>query len=123
MSPRRLRLLGRFLMVAGVLVYLLALVGEILGWWNDVGVLLSAGGLVSSLAGLAITAWSVASVKGGELLGKQDQMLGNQERMVGNQEKMLGNQERMLELSSRTLTWQDGATRSLDRIEAALDEA
>lgn len=58
MKTERALLISKLLMIGGALLFLLGLVGELLGWWNDVGELLmqvgTGGGAIGGLAALVI---------------------------------------------------------------------
>ncbi len=51
----------RFGMLTGAALMLLALIGEALGWWSDLG-------LVMTLAGLGLALWSVWGDHGQQIL-------------------------------------------------------
>lgn len=54
MKAERALLISKILMVGGALLFLLGLLGELLGWWNDVGeILMRAGTGAGTLGGLA----------------------------------------------------------------------
>lgn len=97
----------RFGMLTGAALMLLALTGEVLGWWNDLG-------LVMTLAGLGLALWSVWGDNGQqilELLGVQQGFLVH---MTSKQDAMLETQDAMLDKQDRTID-------VLDRIQAILD--
>ncbi len=114
--------LSKVLIVGGLALFLLAVVGEVLGWWNDLGLILSTAGLLVSLGGLSVglgtlfldqgeeVAVLAATAVGGivSLHDKQDAMLGNQDAMLENQDAMLDKQGRTVDV--------------LDRIQRLLDE-
>lgn len=101
-------LFDKILLILGLATFVVGLVGEILGWWNELGVLVSLAGL---LAGL----YSAVDRNGVLLLEGQSATHGNQERMLENQERMVDNQERMVDNQERTVEL-------LDRIASTLDE-
>ncbi len=121
LNDKILETVDRFGMVISLGLILLALTGELLGWWNDVGVIIAA-------LGLGVGLWKAWRDNGTRLLevlahqqdhlvhmaGKQDAMLENQGAMVENQRGMLDNQQAMLERQDRTID-------VLDRIQAILD--
>lgn len=92
------------LIVGGLTMAAVGILGEILGWWGELGLVLTIGGLLSGIVGLL-------DVNGRKLLGlvgpligsieglhtKVDGLGANQERMLTNQERMLTNQQRMLD--------------------------
>lgn len=107
--------INRILGILGWITAAIGIIGEILGWWNDLGLIVTFSGLFVSVytamdsngkAALAGHATTHANLR----VMRQDQssMLGNQEAMLGNQEASLEKQDRMI----------DG----LDRIATILDE-
>lgn len=112
---------GRFGMLIGSALMLLALIGEVLGWWNDLG-------LVMTVFGLGLAVWGLWKDSGSKVLqalgaqqgflvlmaDKQDAMLENQDAMLDHQDAMLDKQDAMLERQDRTID-------VLDRIQAILD--
>lgn len=136
MDLRTRLLLDKIGMVVGFTMFIVGLVGEILGWWDAVGVILSLAGLLAGLFsamdhnGVALLAGQsttrtvqtrmvthqVSMLRNQErMVANHEQMLGNQERMLGNQEQMLGNQERMVGKQEETVAL-------LSRIADTLDE-
>lgn len=54
METEKALLITRGMMVAGLLLAIVAIVGELLGWWNDVGeILLAIATIVGTLGGVA----------------------------------------------------------------------
>lgn len=101
-------LIDNILFVLGMTMFVVGLVGEILGWWEAVGIILSLGGLVVGLFS-AMDRNGVALIEGQStthtvlmrVVNNQTTMLGNQQKMLGNQEEMVGNQEKMVSLLER----------------------
>ncbi len=108
-------LIDNILFVLGMTMFVVGLVGEILGWWEAVGIILSLGGLVVGLfsamdrngvaliGGQSTTHTVLMRVVNNQttMLGTQQKMFGNQQKMLGNQEEMVGNQEKMVSLLER----------------------
>lgn len=131
----------------GLLV--LAIVGEVLGWWNDLGIVLTVASLVGTVyaafdiygrKGLAGIERVVDGVRGLQttqqsmlvtldtMAENQDAMLENQDAMLGKQDVMIQNQDAMLEKEDAMLGHldtmlqeQDTSGSRLDRIQDTLD--
>lgn len=100
LNDKILEAVDRFGMLLAVSLVLLALVGGILGWWNDLG-------LVMMVLGVGIGLWTAWRTDGQqilELLGVQQGFLVH---MAGKQDAMLDKQDRTIDV--------------LDRIQAILD--
>lgn len=103
----------------GLLV--LAIVGEILGWWNDLGIVLT----VASLVGTVYAAFDIYGRKG--LAGIErivDGIRGlqtTQHAMLEKQDAMLGHLDTMLQKQDAMLQKQDASGSRLDRIQDTLD--
>lgn len=133
LNDKILEAIDRFGMLLAVSLVLLALVGEIarlvepvsraaehvglgqiLGWWNDLG-------LVMTVLGVGIGLWTAWRTDGQqilELLGVQHGFLvhlaGKQDAMLESQDAMLGKQDAILDKQDRTID-------VLDRIQQILD--
>jgi len=113
-------LIDKIGIVGGLCLMVLALIGELLGWWDDVGLIVGALGMGWSLV-------SALDVNGREavmilrpmpatldalgdgqerLLRTQDQMLDGQDRMLHGQHQMLDGQNHMLDKQDRIVTGQ-----------------
>ncbi|MDX1610969.1 MAG: hypothetical protein R3185_01285 [Candidatus Thermoplasmatota archaeon] len=103
-------LIDKIGIVVGFGLIALAILGEILGWWNDLGLLIGFAGLTASFT-------SVLDVNGRRLLGRFDDqeamltgslenqrgMLENQRGVLENQQGLLENQRRMIEILEERL--------------------
>lgn len=124
----------------GLLV--LAIVGEVLGWWNDLGIVLTVASLVGTvyaafdiygrkgLAGLERIADGVRGLQTTQrtmlvtldtMVENQDAMLGKQDVVIQNQDAMLGHLDTMLQKQDAMLQKQDTSGSRLDRIQDTLD--
>lgn len=123
------RLLRRFGLEVGLGLVVLSIVGEVLGWWNDLGLVVGLGGLVVSLAALFDVSGSAIMSRFDGLYLNQRNVLRSQSGMLDNQESMLDNQESMIEVHKRVATVQerildrqDRSVEALDSIQQILDE-
>ncbi len=115
MNERLRDLADRLLIFGGLLMAATGILGEILGWWDELGLVFTIGGFLAGIVG-------VVDVHGRALLalvrpmaGSIDTLHDKQDRMLGNQNDMLGKQDEMLEKQDRTI-------RELSRIGDLLDE-
>lgn len=111
------------------LLMALAIVGEVLGWWNELGLLLGAASLligVLSLLDVSGTRLLDALLGLHERFDRQDDVLaslvGGQQALVGGQRSMVDNQEAMLDNQAGLLDRQDATIDRLDRIAEILDD-
>lgn len=92
---RRTRhLINRIGFVLGLVLMAVGLTGELLGWFEAVG-------LVLSFAGMAASVLTQLSDQGDALRRGQQALRANQEGMLENQEAMLENQATMVEQLER----------------------
>lgn len=128
-------LLDKIGMAVGLGLIVLALIGEVLGWWNDVGLILGglgmALGAISALdhngreivmlvrplpravealgagqASLGEGQWSI--IEGQQQMhAQQRQMLSKQGQMLSQQDQMLSKQDQMLSQQEQMLSKQD----------------
>lgn len=99
----------------------LAVVGEFLGWWDAVGVVLSVFSLILGVV-------SVVDINGSRILdelslisGAQRALHADHRSILGNQEDMVSNQASMLENQEQMVDHQRSIGATLDRIEQILD--
>lgn len=85
----------------------LAVVGEFLGWWDAVGIVLSVFSLILGMV-------SVVDINGSRILDELSLISGAQRALHADHRSMLDNQESMLD-------HQGSIGRTLDRIEQILD--
>lgn len=116
------RLLRRFGLEVGLGLVVLSIVGEVLGWWNDPGLVVGLGGLAVSLATLFDVSGSAIMSRFDGLYLNHRNVLGNQQSMIENQESMIGIQERVATVQERILDRQDRSVDALDSIQQILDE-
>ncbi len=116
------RLLRRFGLEVGLGLVVLSIVGEVLGWWNDLGLVVGLGGLVVSLAALFDVSGSAIMSRFDGLYLNQRNVLRNQTGMLDNQESMIEIQERVVTVQERVLDRQDRSVEALDSIQQILDE-
>lgn len=110
----------------GLLV--LAIVGEVLGWWGELGIVLTVASLVGTVYA-AVDIYGRRGVSGiervidglGGLQRTQTQMVHHQEAMLDNQNAMLENQGTMVGNQAAMLQSQEASTVRLDRIQETLD--
>lgn len=81
----------------GLLMAITGIVGEILGWWGDLGLVLTAGGFLAGILG-AIDA------NGRALLGIVRPMASSIDRLHDKQDLMLDRQDLMLERQGETVS-------------------
>lgn len=101
-TRRRLARVGQ---VVGYTTFVVGLLGEILGWWDALGVIVSLAGLVVGLFstmdenGIALLeGQSTTHTVLMRLASGQARVESNQESMLANQEAMLDNQEEMIDV-------------------------
>lgn len=101
-TRRRLARIGQ---VVGYTTFVVGLLGEILGWWDALGIIVSLAGLVVGMFstmdenGIALLeGQSTTHTVLMRLASGQARMEGHQEAMLANQESMLENQEAMIEV-------------------------
>lgn len=127
---RRTRhLVYRSLFWLGILMMAVGLTGELLGWFDAVGVVASFAGMAASV--LALLQDQSEQLRQGQhrthanqegMLRNQEGMLENQEGMLQHQESMLRNQQGMLDNQGRMLDNQETMVEQLERIGDILDE-
>ncbi len=122
-------LIDKIGIVLSFLLMALAIVGEVVGWWNDLGLLLGAASLlvgILSLLDVSGTRLLDALLVLHERFDRQDDVLaslvGGQQALVGGQRSMVGNQEAMLDNQAGLLDRQDATVDRLDRIAEILDD-
>jgi hypothetical protein len=97
----RLFLLGA---VLGLLIAALGIVGEVLGWWNDIGeVLVTTGTLASVVLGLG---FGLANASRRQVEGVREAVEGNGDKLDGVHEAIAG---------------ENGVVHELDVVQAELD--
>lgn len=118
-TRRRLARIGQ---VVGYTTFVVGLLGDILGWWDALGIIVS-------LAGLVVGLFSTMDESGIALLEGQStthtvlmRLASGQARMEGNQEAMLSNQEAMLENQEAVLENHEEMIDVLQDIAGTLDE-
>lgn len=113
---RRTRhLINRTIFVLGLILMAVGLTGELLGWFNDVG-------LVLSFTGMAASILALLNDESDDLKENQGSMLDNQAAMLDNQERMLDNHDAMLDNQATMIENQDAMVTQLERIGDLLDE-
>ncbi len=130
MNERFRDILDHTLIYGGLLMAAIGITGEILGWWGELGLVLTIGGFLAGILGaidangrrLLALATETLVPNQQAMLSNQGSMLSNQEDMLSNQGSMLSNQEAMLSNQERMLTKQDGTNERLDRIVEILDD-
>lgn len=110
----------------GVAMMLTGLIGEILGWWNDLGLVLTIGGFAATMVTL-FDAHGRRAVDGiGDLKQGQSSMIDNQSSMIENQDRLADGQRGISsgvsELGQAIRRRQDATVHVLDRIEQLLDQ-
>lgn len=114
MDERTRDIIDYTILAASVVGMMVAITGEILGWWADLGIVLTLASFAGTLVAI-IDVYGRRGVEGIQAVRRSLQtMVRNQTGMLGNQEAMLGNQEAMLGN-------QDASMRKLDRIQDTLD--
>lgn len=93
----------------------LAVVGEFLGWWDAVGVVLAVFSLVLGVV-------SVLDINGSQILAIVARGIGPEGWIRRNHEALLSNQRSMLDNQSTMIETQDSIGATLDRIETLLDQ-
>lgn len=108
--------LDTLLMWGGLLTGLLGMLGEALGWWGELGLVLTIGGFAAGLYGML-------DRKGTALLALARPMAAGIEEtraatrlLVVGQEQVLATQERMLETQDRVLTTQEQVLGTQERV-------
>lgn len=89
-ETERAFLVGRIMIVLGLFTLGVALVGELLGWWNDFGELLGVLGLVGAGIGLAITVLLSATRGQVTNVGNQVERVGSKVEEVGAKVEQVG---------------------------------
>lgn len=114
--PRRFRHpLNRLVFWLGLLLMAIGLTGELVGWFDAVGVILS-------FLGMTASALALLDDRSDVLHEGHASLHANQERMLDNQASMLDNQERMLDNQGAMIENQDAMITQLERIGDLLDE-
>lgn len=108
MRERTRDLVDYTILAVSFALLVLAIVGEIVGWWGDLGIVL----MIASLIGTVFAALDIYGRRGVGLLGT----------VVDNQQAMIHHQETMLATQGSIVETQDGFMRRLDRIQDALDD-
>lgn len=108
MNERLRDLADRLLIVGGLLMAATGILGEILGWWGELGLVFTIGGFLAGIVG-------VVDVHGRALLALVRPMAGSIDALHDKQDEMLGKQDEMLEKQDRTIG-------ELSRIGDLLDE-
>lgn len=122
MERRDLVRLSKAMIIGGLALFLVAVVGEVLGWWNDLGLVLSTAGLLVSLGGLLVGLATLFLDKGHEVATLAATAVGGVAHLHGKQDAMLENQDAMLDNQDAMLDKQDRTVDALDRIQRLLDE-
>lgn len=112
METEKALLITRGMMVAGLLLAIVAIVGEVLGWWNDVGeVMLAVATVFGTLGG-------VASL----IIGSSSEEVRRVHRAVVDNGTTLGSVDTRLDSVDGKLDSMDGKLDELDTIQVELDQ-
>ena len=99
----------------GLATMILGIVGEALGWWNDLGIALTVGGGVGSIIGGVGAIRSLFDKNGSRVAAGFKGLVTKQDQMLLQQGKMLGRQDETLKLQRRMLAKQDLAMERFDQ--------
>lgn len=122
MERRDLVRLSKALIIGGLALFLLGLVGEIVGWWNDLGLILTTAGLLVSIAGLLVGLWTLFLDTSQEVATLAATAVGGIVHLHEKQDAMLDKQDAMLDKQDAMLDKQDRTVDTLDRIQRILDD-
>lgn len=117
-DPVRLERVFLLEAVLGLLVAALGVVGELLGWWNDVGeVLVTTGTLASVVLGLG---FGLANASRRQVTGVREAVEDNGEALSDVHRAVHGNGDK-LDAVHEAIAGEDGVVPELDVIQAELD--
>jgi len=107
--------IDRWLIRIGLAMVATGVLGEILGWWDDAGIWVSALGAAGGL-------WGVLNLNGREAVRLLHPLDGKQDRVLEGQAQMLEGQTQMLDVQARMLEGQHGTNERLDQLIWIVDE-
>lgn len=119
MKTEKALLITRGMMVAGVLLAIVTIVGELLGWWNDLGEMML--GLATVLGTLGGVASVIIGSSSEEVRRVHDAVKGNGS-VLGSVDGKLDSVDGKLESVDGKLDSVDGKLDELDVIQAELDQ-